>query len=348
MPDRWPIPHVETYFAEEENGVPVLRPPWGRAGWYREISEWAEYELAKHDLRLAEPLQQMKQWDISSVLKGRTETGDVYVKAIPTLFATEPRITAGLSRLFPGAVPEPLATYERPDEGRLLLRDFGGKILWDPGVERDVMDDALRLLARMQIECAHRTDQLFAIGCADRRLQGMREELRALMADDTARARLTEEEIARLQDLLPAIEETCARLLSGPVPQTLLHGDFHSGNVATTDSGLIVFDWTDACVCHPFFDLVTVVDNEYEPLTEEQRERYLTGYLHEWEIAGYGSAQSLREMCDLALRLAPLYHAISYWHIDKICEQPTQAEIGMSMGYFIRLLIGRLEKEIVS
>ena len=342
LPDGWPTPHVETYFAEEQSGVPPLRPPWGRIGWYADISAWVERELAKHDLSLLDPLQQMKQWDISSVLKGRTQNADIYVKAIPTIFATEPRITDGLARLFPGTVPNPLAIYERPDEGRLLLRDFGGQILWDPGIEWTVMEEALRLLARMQIECTRRPDELSDIGCADRRLQGMPGELRELLADDSARARLTEDEIARLQAILPAIEETCARLQSGPVPQTLLHGDFHSGNVATTDSGLIIFDWTDACICHPFFDLLTVVDNEYEPLTEEQRERYLSSYLSEWEAAGYGSNQLLRETCDLALKLGPLYHAISYWRIDNISEQATQAEIGLSMAYFLRLLLARV------
>jgi aminoglycoside phosphotransferase (APT) family kinase protein len=174
----------------------------------------------------------------------------------------------------------------------------------------------------------------------------MPRDLRELLADDNARARLTENEIERLEAIVSEIEETCARLQSGPVPQTLLHGDFHSGNVATTDSGLIIFDWTDACICHPYFDLLTVVDNEYEPLTEEQRERYLSSYLDEWEAAGYGSAQSLREACDLALKLGPLYHAISYWRIDNICEQATRAEIGLSMAYFLRLMLGRLEQPV--
>jgi hypothetical protein len=344
LSDDWPRPHVDAYFAEEQSGtVPHLRPPWGRKGWYNDISGWAECELAKHNLSLLAPLQQMKQWDISSVLKGRTEGGDVYVKAIPTLFATEPRITAGLARIFPGIVPDPLAIYERSGEGRLLLHDFGGKLLWDEGVEWTAMEEALRLLARMQIECAGRTSDLLAIGCRDRRIQGLTGDLRSLLADSRARARLTEAEVERLQAILPTIERACAHLLSAPVPQTLLHGDFHGGNVALTEAGYVIFDWTDACVCHPFFDLLTIVDNEYEPIAEEKRERYLSVYLGEWEAAGYGSSQSLHEICDLALKIGPLYHAVSYWHIDRHGEQAMQAELGNSMAYFLRLSLSRLE-----
>ena len=47
--------------------------------------------------------------------------------------------------------------------------------------------------------------------------------------------------------LMPKIEEACEQLRSGPVPQTLMHGDFHAGNIALTEKGYIIFDWTDAC-----------------------------------------------------------------------------------------------------
>jgi Phosphotransferase enzyme family len=342
---NWPRPHVEAYFIEEANGAPPpTRPPWTRRGWYAEISDWTHSALEAYDLHLLEPLEQVKQWDISSVLRARTDNGIIYVKAIPALFASEARITAGLARLFPGQVPEPLATWEQAHEGRLLLRDFGGKTLRESSEDPTQMEDALRLLARMQIQCANRPDELLAIGGRNRRIESLPQDLRDLLADPAALLWLREGQAERLHTLIPSIEEITRSLLSGSIPQSLLHGDFHPGNVVSTPLGYLIFDWTDACLSHPFFDLTTVFEDTEPALSEETKARHLAAYLGEWEAHGYGDANSLRQTCDLALKIAPLYHAVSYRHIFTHCEQATLAEIGDALPYYLGLLLKGLEQ----
>ena len=326
---EWARPHILSWFAEERSGiVPPLRPPWGRKGWYSTIEDWTRRELAALDIELLAPPTQIKQWDISSVLKAPTNSGDVYIKAIPALFATEPRITSGLYNLFPAVVPGPLATYERPDEGRLLLRDFGGKPLWLDDTPPQAMLDVLALFARMQIECVGKDDLLREIGCRDRTLAGMPAQMRDLIADELALCGLTENEQARLRALMPTIESACDQLASGPIPQTLMHGDLHGGNIALNEHGYVIFDWTDACISHPFFDLLTVVDNNFDPMESGRREQLISAYLGEWAARGYGSVEDLRATCDLALKLGPLYHAISYWQILRACEKVMLLEMG--------------------
>lgn len=342
--DEWQKPHVEAYFAEEQSGsIPDLRPPWGRKGWYNTLVAWVEAQLAEQNTQLTGPLKQLKQWDISSVLKASTDRGDIFVKAIPALFAAEPRITLGLSTYFPGVVPTPIATYETPTEGRLIMRDFGGTLLWTPDTDPALMEEALRIFARMQITFVDRHDDLRAIGCGDRRIEHIATQLREILADQNIQDRLEIEEIARLNAIIPNVEQAVDRLLAMPIPQTLLHGDFHTGNIATTPTGIVIFDWTDACICHPFFDLTTVLENDYEPITPELRETYLTAYLDEWQAAGYGTTETLRETADLALKLAPLYHAVSYWQIGKIAGQAMKAELGGAFPEFLRMILNRLE-----
>ncbi len=340
---EWARPHILSWFAEETSGiVPPLRPPWGRKGWYEALEDWARRELASLDIDLLAPPTQIKQWDISSVLKAPTNSGDVYIKAIPTLFATEPRITSGLHDLFPAVVPRPLATYERADEGRLLLRDFGGKPLWLVDTPPQAMLDALTIFARMQIECVGKDDLLREIGCRDRTLEVMPAQMRDLIADELALRGLTDEEQARLRALMPAIESACAQLASGPIPQTLLHGDFLGGNVVLNDHGYVIFDWTDACISHPFFDLLTVVDNSFDTMAADRREQLISTYLGEWASYGYGSIEDLRATCDLALKLGPLYHAISYWQILRACEKVMTLEMGTALPHYLKLSLERL------
>lgn len=340
---EWVRPYIGAWFAEERSGVvPPLRPPWGRKGWYSAVEDWARSELAAQGIELLAPPTQIKQWDISSVLKAPTDSGDVYIKGIPTLFATEPRITVGLNNLFPAVVPRPLAIWERVDEGRLLLRDFGGKALWSKEMQPEAMVEALTLFARMQIKCVDRDDLLSEMGCRDRRLAGMPGSMRDLLADDSALHNFTEDEKARLRALMPAVESACEQLASGPIPQTLMHGDLHGGNIALNDDGYVIFDWTDACISHPFFDLLTIVDNGYVPLEAAYREQLISAYLGEWTARGYGSAEVLRATCDLALKLGPLYHAISYWQIIMACEPSMIAEIDSALPYYLKLALERL------
>ena len=40
------------------------------------------------------------------------------------------------------------------------------------------------------------------------------------------------------------------------MPVTVAHGDFHPGNVALVPGrGVVIFDWTDACIAEPVIDL---------------------------------------------------------------------------------------------
>jgi hypothetical protein len=48
------------------------------------------------------------------------------------------------------------------------------------------------------------------------------------------------------------------RLAGHAVPPSLVHGDLHLANVARGPRGCRFFDWTDACVAHPFLDLATI------------------------------------------------------------------------------------------
>ena len=57
---------------------------------------------------------------------------------------------------------------------------------------------------------------------------------------------------------LPQLHDLIGHLAAGPLPETLVHGDFHPWNVQRDGDRLVIFDWSDACWGHPFFDVPTV------------------------------------------------------------------------------------------
>ena len=113
----------------------------------------------------------------------------------------------------------------------------------------------------------------------------------------------------RLEAVLPTLKRALAQLAAGPVPETLVHGDLHPWNVMVTTNELRIFDWSDACVSHPFFDLPTYV----ERANERDQAALVEAYLEAW--ADLAPMTELRELAGLAHPVSLVHHCISYLRI---------------------------------
>jgi hypothetical protein len=54
------------------------------------------------------------------------------------------------------------------------------------------------------------------------------------------------------------LPERLARVAECGLPDTLVHGDLHPGNVRGATDRLVVLDWGDSRVGHPAFDILTL------------------------------------------------------------------------------------------
>ena len=314
---------LAAYFDGLED-IPAERSPWSRPGWLGGVRPWLEDEAGKLGLALVS-IEQVKHWSISTVLRIVTNRSDLYLK-VPArlpLFVDEAAVTAELAERFPDHVPAPLAV--EPERGLLLLPAFEHLPGWGaPLPERAAM---LRRFGQLQREAADQVDELLAVGCLDRRLEVLEAQIDPLVADDDATRKLTEEERAELADLVPALREFCRRLADvGPAP-TLVHGDLHMGNTARLDGRVVYFDWTDACIAHPFIDLHSL---QWEP-DEGNRAALLDAYLDAWE--GVETPERLREAAALAAVVIPLHHAVSYRTIVAALEPAARPELDAAHGF---------------
>src|SRR5215217_2974525 len=319
---------VAAHLAEAESGqIPELRPPWARVGWF---------ELARLGYTLTAPVEQVKSWGISCILRARTSSGDVYFKAASSLplFAHEPAVTRGLSWLYPDHIPTPLSIDEQ--HRWMLLADFGAPIEWDAPVEEQ--EEILRLYGELQRDAATRVGDLLAMGCLDRRLERLAAQVDALLEDTaTLASQLDAAEIERLRALGPHLQATCAELASFAVPPTLVHGDLHLGNVARSAGSYLFFDWTDACVAHPFFDTISI----FEAKDPNVQARLRNSYLGVW--AAYEPIERLLEAWELAMTLCALHQAVSYQHIVATLEVTSKPELAPGLSYWLRMLLQSLE-----
>lgn len=321
----------------ERNEVPPERPPWARPRWLPEVRAWVEREVERLGRRVV-ALEQVKQWSISSVLRVVTDGPDLYFKVAMRLplFVEEALLTRRLAERFPGYVPRPLAI--EAERGWMLLCAFGEFFQWDAPLP--LRRAAFGRFAELQRGSADDVAGLLAAGCLDRRLEVLETQIDPLVQDAVAVANLSDEEIAELERLAPAFKELCRRLSAAGLPATLVHGDLHMGNVTRLDGELVYFDWTDACVAHPFCDLHSLQWVRDEPT----RAAILEAYLEPWR--GVVSPEALRESVELARVVTPLHHAVSYQHIVAGLEPAVMGELDITHKFLrealahVRPLVG--------
>jgi aminoglycoside phosphotransferase (APT) family kinase protein len=127
----------------------------------------------------------------------------------------------------------------------------------------------------------------------------------------------------------------CRQLAEYNLPETLVHGDFHGHNAAVREGQILVFDWTDAAISHPFMDLAMVSGEE----------AWVTGvpngaarlYLERWLVDE--SPERLLEAFGLGLRLSALYQMVSYQGIVNSLEAGARWENSGGLRYFAKQLL---------
>jgi len=326
---------LDTYLAEVESGsIPELRAPWCRSGWLDTATAWIEAQLMARDTALVGEVEQVKNWSLSCILRAHTATGAVYFKvaaALP-LFVNEPVVMAALARRYPASIPAPLSMD--PQRRWMLLADFGRPIGHDSTLAAH--REMLRSFGAIQRDCAAAAGELLELGCHDRRLERLPMQAAVLAADETALRGLTEDEIAEFRAALPRLRAMCAALATCGVPQTLVHGDLHLNNVARSAGHEQFFDWTDACVSHPFFDLISVFDQSDSTRQAQLRDEYLAVW------SEYASLERLLEAWNLAQPLSALHQAISYQQILVGLEEVAQLDFQDAVPYYVRKILQSL------
>lgn len=326
---------IQEYLTEVNSGnIPELRPQWARKGWFDSASKWIKEQLLELNYQQTSSVECIRSWGMSCVLRVSTNTGNIYFKEASTLplFCNEPSVTSELSKLFPEHIPVVLAT--EPQRHWMLLADFGESVGRKAPIK--VQKEVYSLLALIQIQSVQHIDKLLSIGCLDRRLEWLSNQIDVLFNDEVALSQMQPEEIKQLQSLAPSLKEKCIQLASYQVPQTLVHGDLHLNNVAFHNGKYILFDWTDSCISHPFFDMFELFfqrkKKSSSTLTNLRDE-----YLVQW--APYESKSRLLEAWTLAKPLCALHHAVTYQYIVACLEPRAKQEVSNALPAFLRELL---------
>ncbi|MEO8477784.1 MAG: aminoglycoside phosphotransferase family protein [Actinomycetota bacterium] len=288
------------WFTEEREGRPRALPPWGYPGWYAGACGWIETTLPG-----VVGVEQWSTWSVSSILRAQTAAGRYYFKAAPTGFRHEATVTSMLAERFPGAIPAPVAIDA--ERGWLLTEDFGDELAAGRGAS--VGDGAVDALVALQRRSVASVDALLEGGCADRRPAVLQTQIADLVEDGSTW--LSSEMHGRLRAASPRIAALCEEVANQRIPNTLVHGDFHGWNVALSGGRYLIFDWTDACIAHPFFDMAVILRNvEHSSVDPALRDRWRDRYLDGWR--DFVDREEAIRLFERTEPIAAMHQAISY------------------------------------
>ncbi len=224
------------------------RAPWAVPGGPRAALAWAVATLADLGRPAAVPVQQ-RTWNLSAIWRLDTDGAPTaWLKQVPAFFAHEAAVVRFLAGVAPGLGPTLLAAG--PD-GCLLLDHIRGDDCYDAG--DDLRDAMAADVHPVQVAAAGRVDELLAAGVPDRRPARLAELIRWVVAEHGA-------ERPALRPLVDGLDGRLAAVTACGLPDTLVHGDLHPGNVRSDGTRRVVLDWGDACVGHPGFDILRLTE----------------------------------------------------------------------------------------
>ncbi|HEY1570581.1 MAG TPA: aminoglycoside phosphotransferase family protein [Pseudonocardiaceae bacterium] len=256
------------------------RMPWANPGGPANSLAWAAHVLADQGHHVTGK-QQLRTWNLSSIWRLDTTRGPFWLKEVPPFMHHE---AAVLHWLNGSTTPHLVAA----NQGRQLLADIPGTDRYHaPTADRaemlhhllDIQDDA--------------TPELLAHGVPDRRTPALIDSIRTTI-DTAPLPHQRREALYQLADELHELDDQ-------GIPDTLIHGDFHPGNVRTHDGHHVILDWGDSAIANPAWDLIRMRDDD-TTLTAQ--------WCTHWHHTAPGSNPG--RAAELAATLAPLRDAATY------------------------------------
>jgi Phosphotransferase enzyme family len=263
-------------------GDDPLRAHWATSDGLRELFDWAGDAVS-----LTGPIEQRKTWNLAGLFRLPTADGPVWLKTTPPFATDEALVIAAFRAVDPTLVPTVLGSAP----GRLLLADIPGEDCWH--APDDVLASGIQRFVAAQSAIEAPPPGLMV-------RDKMTDEVDALLERDLG---LTAAEVAAVRGLLPR----WAELEDCGLPNTIVHGDFHSGNWRSDRGGPpVILDFADAFFGNPVIDGLRVADFQ----AAERRPAVRARWVEAW--------QAVRPECDPARALvvgeplAYLYHAVRY------------------------------------
>ncbi len=243
----------------------LLRNSYARVGGPRADLEWARASLAQANRAVVAPPVQIKTWNLSSLWRLPLDGQDAWLKSVPQFFGHEGALIKALAPS--GCVPHALAH----EHGRLVMSHIPGVDLFD--ATQDQRRAMIDVLVTLQRDWAARVEVLLALGLPDWRAAVLIPAIEN--AFERTRDELHMADVRVIERFIGGLDKRFNEIDACGIPDSLVHGDFHPGNVRGDELHLTILDWGDAGVGHPLLDVSAFMDRARAGWRSSLRDHWL-------------------------------------------------------------------------
>jgi aminoglycoside phosphotransferase (APT) family kinase protein len=311
--------------------TPERRPAWFRRGWYDEVDAWIDAELAGRGRARTGPTVPRKVWSFSAVLEVPADPTPVWFKGSSRHFHAEPALTRLVAGMLPEHAPPLIAVDE--DRGWLLMEEMAGADEEQAEAPPTGLGVAAgRIAATLHLRSLDHLEDIEALGVPVRGVVETMHAFDEVLATSVELDQLTAEELAAARGARDDLRAAADELASMGLPETLIHGDLHPGNVALDGDSLVLYDWSDAAVSHPLLDLAHLSHR----LPDDEAAQAHAAYAEVWRSA-YPDVDYDRALL-LAAHVNAAFQVVSYEQIYRAQEDASYWETKGVVARILRTL----------
>jgi len=234
---------------------------FSRIGWIDEAILWLESETGKISSKQA--IDQYNAGDGFSLVRFRMQDGrDYWLKATGVPNAHEPEITRVLSDLCGDYLPKFISS--RPEWNAWLMSGEATALAeWpqEPFQLFTLLESAVESMAQLQLRTRGHGFTLLNAGAFD---QGMQSFLRrspevfeylqeSMSLQTSMKAHKLDK--TRLLEMSAIFDQTCERMESLSIGESIVHGDLNNGNILTGIGHCQFIDWCESYLGNPLVSL---------------------------------------------------------------------------------------------
>jgi hypothetical protein len=317
--------------------------PFGRLGWFAELTEWIRERIRPAGLTLNGRFTQLNGCPTFSLIRFETNGPAIWFKAVGEPNLREYPITLAVAKYFPAFAPRVIAMRE----------DWNGWLAIEAGGTHPTEDSAIgawtraaTTLAELQIASIGQTRHLLDAGCRDARVCSLLELVEPfleVMADLMGRqSKDSPPPLSRNQVLAlgTQLQDILTGAAKSEIPNAIGHLDFNPGNIVENHAHCVFLDWAEAYAGPPFFTFQYLLQHLHRrrPQSDSSKPALTSVYLNRWQ-----TLVSPDEVAE-ALRLSPLLAVFAYaacgdaWRDERRLEHPEAAS-------YLRSLTRRMKHE---
>ncbi len=276
-------------------------------------------------------------WSIVYRIKTKEEI--YYLKLSHPIYSIEGKLLFFFQQHHFQHVPKIIAFNENLNA--ILLENAGENFhkLFDGQYQHSWIKKAIKYYAKLQINSTNYLNQLNLIVPESCHLKSFPSELENFLyhdADILLNDGVSHKDLRDFIRMIDKIEKLCQMLANFQIPNSIDHGDLFDENLLLSNRSLIINDWADAGLGHPFFSYGLFIHR----LMSSYHIPYICQvglkktYLNSWQK--YYSYQELKDILDLIMPLSNLRTLMSYARIAQINPQ---RKMTLYQGYLCQNLM---------